>query len=584
MLKLPSIGIPNTSREITDVFLGYNHNLKILDGEFYNTKNLTGSYYPMLANRAKRGTVRTLTAPGGLLEKDALAYVDNGRLYYNGLETAVTGLSAGEKQMVSMGAYLCIFPDKVYFNTADFSDHGSMEASYSTSGSVRYSLCRSDGADYESVSYSDTEPSEASVELWISTAGGERVAMQWSASSGGWVELTTVYTKLTFTTQGAVSGLFSANDGVVISGAAFDDANGDKVLYAVGGEENAEADYIVIAGLLDHEFTQESGTVTIKREVPALDYVCEAQNRLWGCFYGNNGEDNINEIYCCALGDFRNWRQYLGLSTDSWTASVGSDGPWTGAVNYLGYPTFFKENRIHRVSVSSVGAHQIDETVCRGVQKGSSKSLQVVNETLYYKSRTDVCAWQGGFPESVSAALGDVKYYDAVSGAYGEKYYISMRDGAGDWNLFVYDIAKSLWHREDELRAMCFARVDDELFCIDAETGALLALNGTTGALEADVEWEAESGILYYEYPDRKYVSRYNIRLKMAENASADIFIQYDSDGVWRDTGKVKRQGTGTVTVPIRPRRCDHLKMKLSGKGDVRVFSIARILEVGSDK
>lgn len=108
----------------------------------------------------------------------------------------------------------------------------------------------------------------------------------------------------------------------------------------------------------------------------------------------------------------------MGLSTDSWTASVGSDGPWTGAVNYLGYPTFFKEDRIHRVSISAYGAHQINETACRGVQKGSGKSLVVVNETLLYKSRSDICAYQGGFPSSISDALGEELYSDAAAERY----------------------------------------------------------------------------------------------------------------------------------------------------------------------
>lgn len=583
MLTLPRINVQNTSRQTTDLFRGYNHNIKIRDGEFYEEKNLCSEYYPMLANRGKRGTVKTLSAPGGLLEKDALAYVENGTLYYNDLETGLNGLSEGEKQMVSMGAYLCIFPDKVYFNTADFTNFGSMEANYISQGDISYALCRADGTLYDKVSTGITEPEET-VEVWIDTSGDTAVAMQWSASMNGWMELPAVYTKISFTTQGQVGAYFSEYDGVEISGAQFEGANGSKILYAVGGEENKISDYIVVVGLLENNFTQTEGSVSIKRELPQMDYICECQNRLWGCYYGVQDGKTLNEIYCCALGDFKNWRQYMGLSTDSWTASVGSDGQWTGAVNYLGYPTFFKENRVHRVSVSSSGAHQIDETVCRGVQKGSHKSLQVVNETLYYKSRTDICAWQGGFPEGVSYALGNEKYYEAAAGSFGEKYYVSMKNGSGQWSLFVYDISRGLWHREDDLHALCFARVDDELYCIDAGSGALLALNGTKGRLEEKIQWEAVSGILYYEYPDKKYVSRYNFRIRMEEDAKAEIYIRYDSEGEWKLSGTVKRGGTGTVTVPIRPRRCDHLQIKLKGEGNVRLFSIARILEVGSDK
>jgi hypothetical protein len=38
-----------------------------------------------------------------------------------------------------------------------------------------------------------------------------------------------------------------------------------------------------------------------------------------------------------------------------------------------------------------------------------------------------------------------------------------------------------------------------------------------------------------------------------------------------------------TITVPVIPRRCDHLRLKLTGTGDVKIYSIARILELGSD-
>ena len=601
---------------LTAYFSGYDHHATAKDGAFWDTKNLTTERYPMLTVRKKRGVVDTLAAPGGLLEKDALAVVDNGTLYYNGSATAVTGLSAGEKQLVSMGAYLCIFPDKVYYNTENGTDYGSMEASYSSTqdANIVYSLCRSDGTDY-TVQVGGDEPDAGSVDVWITNENGTTIAMSYSASYGSWVQLDTVYTKLTFTTHGDVPRLFKEGDGVTISGSDFADANGEKVLYALGGSGTAgseEDDWIVVVGLLSSSMTQTTGKVTITRTVPTMDYVCEAQNRLWGCYYGASGGVTLNEIYCCALGDFKNWRQYRGLSTDSWTASVGSDGQWTGAVNYLGSPVFFKENRIHEVGVSSVGAHTVRETVCRGVQKGSWKSLIVVNETLFYKSRTDVCAWQGGFPQGVSEALGEESYYSAAAGAFGGRYYLSMKDGGNVWHLFVYDIAKGLWMREDNLHVLQFAKVDDELYAIDGtpyeiepedpeedpvEYYRLLALNGTEGTLEGDLEWYAETGLqLAVPYADpkgfggrysrdqnKKYLSRYDIRLHMDEGAEATVYLQYDSDGAWIESGSVALDGIGTVTLPVRPRRCDHLRMKITGTGHADILSLARVLEVGSD-
>ncbi len=580
-MQLPSLDYEYSDRSVTDTFAGYNHKLKIADGEFYDTRNLTSEYYPLLAERRKRGLVKQLTAPGGLLGKEKLAYVDNGVLYYDGEATGLTGLTPGEKQLVSMGAYICIFPDKKYYNTADANDRGSMEAYYTSTGAVKYTMCRVDGTDYGTATVSTAAPEEPeNAALWIDTSKETHVLKQWSSATKEWVSIPTVYTKVQFISKGELPGLFKEYDGVTIGGAEAE-VNGDKVIYAMGGSESV-FDYIVVTGLLEQAVTQETGSVSLSRSVPQMDFICESQNRLWGCYYGSDGEQSLNEIYCCALGDFKNWRQYMGLSTDSWTASVGSDGPWTGAVNYLGYPTFFKEDRIHRVSISTSGAHSISETACRGVQKGSEKSLAVVNEILLYKSRSDVCAYQGGFPAKVSEALGDGLYSDAAAGTVRDRYYISMKDSDGKAQLFVYDVGKKLWMHEDGFEADCFARVGDELYALSGKL--LYAMQGSTGEKEPYISWMAETGMLYYQQPDQKYVSNFSLRLSLEEGAELTIYIEYDSTGEWERKGTIKFRGTKAVNVPIRPRRCDHMRIRLEGKGRVRLYSIAKLVTYGSWK
>ena len=69
----------------------------------------------------------------------------------------------------------------------------------------------------------------------------------------------------------------------------------------------------------------------------------------------------------------------------------------------------------------------------------------------------------------------------------------------------------------------------------------------------------------------------------MQEGAEIDVYMMYDSSGEWVRQGRIRMKGTRTVTLPIRPRRCDHLRMKLVGKGEVRLYAIARILTIGSD-
>ena len=584
MPLFPKLHSQFTQQELIDSFRGYDHRLKIPDGAWYDTKNLTTDYAPLLANRPKRGDTRQSAVT--LLEKDALCCVSAaGTLYYNFHPTPVTGLSPGEKQLVGMGAYVVIFPDKVYFNTEDQTDYGSLEAHFAPqSASCR--MVRFDGSAVSADYVQPVEPAEKqNGTYWIDTSSETHVLRQWSEAQSEWVSIETVYVRISFESMGTVPRLFRAGDSVTISGSSAD-VNGDKILYAVGGGES-ESDWIMVTGLQDFVPDGPDTAFRIDRTVPDMAFVCECQNRLWGCRYGMDGDKPVNEIYCCALGDFKNWRKYAGVSTDSWTGSVGSDGQWTGAVNYLGYPTFFKENRIHRVTVSAEGAHRIDETVCRGVQKGSARSLVVVNETLYYKSCSDVCAYQGGFPQSVSAPLGAERYHAAVAGAAGGKYYLSMLDEEENPALFVYDIARDIWLREDTLRVTSFARVDGELYA--ASGGRLLTLLGSLpvegSAAEETVSWEAVSGIQYYEYPENKRLSRYNIRLKLSRGATLAVHVQYDSDGVWHSAGSLSaaEEAVDSYLFPVRPHRCDHLQLRLSGTGDVRIYSIARILEVGSD-
>jgi len=635
----PQIKAGQKDRLVTDVFAGYNHNLRITDGvsssrrkiplELYDTKNLSTRRYPLLCPREKRGTIgqiadtyaRKKYAVGdwcthdgklyqcntainaaedwnaehwtlktgqftnlqAIIAKDALYWVDNGTMYANGYVTGLTGLQTqNETRLVSMGAYICVFPDKKYINTADLTDFGSMGASWSRSNeTVTYRMCHQDGTVYNPTHFSKraSEPSDPSNgDIWIDISDGA-VAKEYSSSTKVWTVIETVYTRVDFTSDGQIPAAFKEYDGVQISGLYDDDLNGSKILYAAGTENSK--DYIVLVGIADETQTIESTSVTIQRKIPDMDYVCEAQNRLWGCKYGFVNGETVNEIYCCALGDFRNWEQYLGISTDSWRGSRGSDGKFTGCINYLGQPTFFKENIIHPVSVSPVGAHQIDDIPARGVQDGSYRSLAIVNETLYYKSRSGVMAYQGGIPMDVGDAFGEEKYYEATAGVFGSRYYISMKDGANVWHLFCYDAKTGLWMREDNLHVDGFTSWSDELYAL--ADNSIIALNGTQGEKEGKISWYAETGILLYAYPDKKYVSRYDIRMSMERDAKVQLYIEYDSSGVWNFQGEMRKPRTGTFTLPVRPRRCDHLRIRMEGTGEVSIFSLARQMEVGSD-
>lgn len=584
MPYLPILDAENSFQQVTDTFLGYNHNPKIADGELYDTKNLTGDFYPLLANRRKRSSVAQLSDPGGLLAKEQLAFVDGGKLYYGGNVVPGINLTPGEKQLVSMGAYLVVWPDRVYVNTKDLSDHGNMDAETSSTQAVRYTICDWSGKNYGNVPTTKPQNPQGG-EYWIDTSTTPHSLKFFNANTSSWTSVATVYVRI----QSANIGKkFAKGDAVDFSGISYNGEdetvrqqyealNGNHIVQAVG------ANYVVIVGLVDINYTQEEGAVALSRTAPDMDYITEAGNRLWGCKYGVVDGKSVNEIYCSKLGDFKNWRVYQGLSTDSYAASVGTDGKWTGAATHLGYPIFFKENCLHKVFVSSQGAHQINDTACRGVQDGCAKSLAIVGERLYYKSHSGIMVYDGSLPECVSTQLGSEKYAHAAAGGIDDKYYVSMQSAAGEWSLFVLDVAKGLWYREDDTHAIGFTRSANELFYIDADTKRLMAVNGTVGDEEALMEWGATTGIIGYATVEQKYVSRFNFRMRLPKGSAADFYIEYDSDEIWHHCGHMEGTGTKTFLLPVRPRRCDHFRLRIEGEGEVRLYSMAKMFEAGSD-
>ena len=100
---------------MVDTFRGYNHNLRISDGEFFDMRNLTSDYYPVLSPRGRRGVYVKTSSPQGLIAKNEVCYVD-GSDFVIGRNRVSMGLSVQEsmcpKQLISMGAYVIIMPDK----------------------------------------------------------------------------------------------------------------------------------------------------------------------------------------------------------------------------------------------------------------------------------------------------------------------------------------------------------------------------------------------------------------------------------------------------------------------------------------
>ena len=535
-------------------------------GSFTHMENLSARKWPLIAPRPRRGIYARPASPQGLIGGDVLCYVD-GADFVIGEQRIPMGLSVRPedcpKQLRAMGTRVIILPDGKYIDTLDPEQRGDLEAVFRGT-KLPAELCREDGTVLEDVTVGETAPETG---LWLDTGGEAPVLREWSESQGQWGERG-CFVRLS---KSGIGEGFFPEDTVRVAG-----CGGLDGLRRVA---RVTEDALVLEGAMAPGTAEEA---EIARRVPRMDFVTECGNRLWGCRYGPDREGNfVNEVYASRLGDFRNWESFRGLSTDSYAVSFGEPGPFTGAASFLGSPVFFREEAIHKVYGTEPVSFRVQTTHCPGVQSGSHESLAQVGSVLMYKGREGVYAYDGAMPLEVSQKLGPGKGRSAAAGAIGEKYYISMAEEDG-CSLYVWSADLGLWHREDSLRCSHFCALDGELYAIDQGSRNILGLLGT-GEQEREVHWEAELAPFGPEEPERRHISRIVLGLTPEPGARVECLARYDGEDRWQSLGTVFGTERGSLRLPLRPRRCGRMVLKLRGTGDAGIFSVTKYFEKGSD-
>jgi hypothetical protein len=752
----PQLYETERSRETTQEFLGYNHNLRIGDNEFYDMRNLTGKHYPVLSPRARRGKTNYQAGDGtvnGILAKEHLSYVNGPYLQYNGHDIYLPLGSDVERQLVSMGAYIIVFPDMYYLNTATGeSGYCYTERFMESNNKSSYQMFGEDGAPLSVADIMWDEYFHLKTNIYVDPSSNEQylihgIPKTGSGFSAGGYNITFSSDIEMYLGHNDNNELFTVTDTPYGSGMYLtptEDSDGKatiietireqcakgltpklcrikitaeierdgksmtiprEVFLCAGIDENGKfRRHSILVGDRKMKFTDsgeiksqicvyvdetdsktyynescwrdEATMVRIKvgeyfvnklREVfdngeshvitlypPAsmsgfpfagnslfikygtdtfeigsnvakivsgeyidlqgfldfydttaptageigiaatpkpykFDYVIESNNRLWACRYGTDYKgDFVNEIYASARGSFRAWDVYKGTADDSYAVSLGSDGPFTGAVNFKGIPMFFKENSCHSIYGAYPSSYQLVTDTGTWVASGSHKSIVPISNALYFHGRDGVYRYDGASLEMISNALGGEIYSHAVAGECDRRYYVSMRGRDGAYTLFVYDTTKGLWHKEDSTKIVHCATYNGDLYfsCGDYSNGfdPIYTVNGTDGEKEQDVEWEAETGRIGFVYPNHQYIGKLQLRMILPVGSTINLFVEYDSDGYWEFIGGAEGKNASSFSVPIMPRRCDHFRIKLAGRGECKIFSLTKTLEQGGEE
>ncbi len=190
-------------------------------------------------------------------------------------------------------------------------------------------------------------------------------------------------------------------------------------------------------------------------------------------------------------------------------------------------------------------------------------------------------------PSLASNAIGRIKYSSAHSESDGRKLYIAAVEyssaGVPTPEMLVYDSQTAIWHRES-LESEARGIVDSTDGIVVSLADGNLYLAGGEGVSEDTVKYYAVTGIIGTDTPYKKYISRLILRLALGKGSELNISVQYDSVGDWERICSMGQTRLGTMSVPVRIKRCDHFRLRLDGVGELRLYSIAKVMTEGSDK
>ena len=569
-------------------FKGLNRKKVVEDGEMSDMWNLSSDEYPLLKQRKPRGR---MNPPSGAIRPESIMAIrekiamiarkENGyAFFYDGEEiTAVENLDSTSK-MVVINTKVCFFPQNTYLIIDP--DGKIPEPPAVAYGSLGLSLSVSSAAV---------------------TASLESTVIALSDTSG-----------------------IKADDALDISGTlTYTGGSADVTVSCTVNEVGSSSITLpenTFLGILPEGVTSATFTGTIKRNVPNLDFVVEWNNRLWGC------SNTDNTIYACKLGDPTNWNYFQGTNMDSFAAEQGTDGQFTGVGKYSNHIIFFKQETMCRIYGTAPSNFQLTNTEVFGVEKGSSRSVVTINDSIFYKSKIGIMAYEGGVPYCISDKF-NVEFRDVVAGTEKRKYYASIHTKAAGYEMMVLDTEKGVWHKEDNARFRSCSTIGDKLYFIQYDDDILACsedlpcsewlhvggenVTGSVGIINPDspyedinnMEWMAVFGPFDEYIEEHKIYSKLALRIhtphggelilathegkplwthlgeEMGMPKWMRVSISID-EGPWEEVEMYEPPEKRGEFIPIIPRRCDRYSVKIEGQGECELKTLTRRVRKGS--
>lgn len=401
-----------------------------------------------------------------------------------------------------------------------------------------------------------------------------------AADTGDMENVTIDNVYLTVPSGGLTEAGFRAGDGIRL-----DVADDGDAAAALNG-------YYRISDLTDTHLCVEGGfpargsfTARVRRVMPDPDGLCAVGDRLYG-FAGQS-------VFACEAGNPWNWywADPASPETAPFCLSAAGEGVFTACCAWQGYPLFFRENGICRLTgrayaagrALSVSGVALTEQSAPGISAGQAAALCTLDGALYYCSRGDVYRYAGGTPSRVSNGLPE-GVRGVCAGSDGRGVYLSAAEADGVVVLYLYSPGKG-WYRQEEVSAAALSRPTEtasgqgNVCLLQREDGNLYLLRsfgaalreGFTAAAVPTPDAAAEFGDDTSLLPDGGRLLAVHIRARGNVGSLMRLYVRYDGDGAWQPLGSVAGTGKEELTrIPVPPRPCHwfRLRLEFSGAGE----------------
>ena len=535
-MRLYNLKAPKENKTTVNLFGGINRLPNARPSQFSDMYGIAPGCYPIIRSGLLKSNI--LEFEGSITKAGhykRFYYFLNGVLYYDGKQTGFK-VEGDIISVVGLGNNLVVFPQKLWFNTDDFS-FGSLENKKSAEAVLLLSTEK--GEVYGNYTVSETLPESASEgALWLDTSLEEPILKKYVG--GSFYAVTDVAVKLQCSTEG-----FNEGDSICVSSPSF---NGSFNIKCIGDGFLTFGSASVLSG--------KKETITVSREVPDITYACEHGNRIWGCSSGGT------EIYASELGKKDCFYTFQNTAADSYSVSIGENTAFKGVCELSGRLYFFKSNFVYMLQGTKPQNYQFMRVSTDGILEDSKCSVVEQGGYLYYFSNLGLVRFDGNSAEKIDKKLSSSIKADFICSSGERLYVVYGRD------LYYIDTDMGEFYKIDS---------DDYEGIYSFGTYLIYAKKGAIGYYSFlenyNTDFSVEFAPFGTDFEKEGFITRLGLGLYLGENAILNVECAYD-DGKYRVIKRIRGKAKG-FTLPLMPGRCTAFKLRLSGKGVFRLHSLS---------